>query len=155
MTDDGSEMTGGGETESARQMRDALRSEGVRLTRQRMALLQVLGESEDHPDATELHRRAQALDESVSLATVYRTLSVLEDKGVVHRHEFEGAPARFETADVPHHDHIIDLDSGEIVEFASPEIERLQKEIAERHGYDVISHRLELYCRKTGRGRRE
>ncbi|MEM1345318.1 MAG: Fur family transcriptional regulator [Pseudomonadota bacterium] len=129
-------------------MEDALRSEGVRVTRQRIALLQVLSEAGDHPDAGELHRRAQEIDPSVSLATVYRTLSVLEDHGVVQRHAFEGAPARFETADTPHHDHIIDLDSREVIEFSSPEIERLQKEIARRLGYEVISHRLELYCRK-------
>jgi Fur family ferric uptake transcriptional regulator len=145
-------MTGDDAAERAKQMEDALRSEGVRLTRQRMALLHVLGEAEDHPDATELHRRAQAVDASVSLATVYRTLSVLEDKGVVQRHAFEGAPARFETADAPHHDHIIDLDTQEIIEFASPEIERLQREIARRLGYEVVSHRLELYCRKIGPG---
>ncbi|MEL6268048.1 MAG: Fur family transcriptional regulator [Pseudomonadota bacterium] len=129
-------------------MEEALRSEGVRLTRQRIAILQVLGAADDHPDANELHRRAQDVDASVSLATVYRTLSVLETKGLVQRHAFEGAPARFETADAPHHDHIIDLDSHEVIEFTSPEIERLQKEIARRHGYDVVSHRLELYCRK-------
>ncbi|MEM7528115.1 MAG: Fur family transcriptional regulator [Pseudomonadota bacterium] len=134
--------------EHAKEMEEALRSEGVRLTRQRLALIHVLSEAEDHPDANELHRRAQAVDASVSLATVYRTLSVLEDKGVVQRHAFEGAPARFETADAPHHDHIIDLDSREVIEFTNPEIERLQKEIARAHGYEVISHRLELYCRK-------
>ncbi|MEO0958515.1 MAG: Fur family transcriptional regulator [Pseudomonadota bacterium] len=132
----------------AEAMEEALRSEGVRLTRQRKAILQVLAESADHPDAHELHRRAQEADDSVSLATVYRTLSVLETKGVVQRHAFEGAPARFETADAPHHDHIIDLDSREVIEFTSPEIERLQKEIARRHGYEVVSHRLELYCRR-------
>ncbi|MEM7496559.1 MAG: Fur family transcriptional regulator [Pseudomonadota bacterium] len=132
-------------------MEEALRSEGVRLTRQRRAILQVLSEAADHPDANELHRRAQEADDTVSLATVYRTLSVLETKGVVQRHAFEGAPARFETADAPHHDHIIDLDSREVIEFTSPEIERLQKEIARRHGYEVVSHRLELYCRKRHR----
>lgn len=131
---------------------EALRSAGIRLTRQRVALLQVISEADDHPDANELHRRAQEVEDSVSLATVYRTLSVLEDKGVVQRHAFEGAPARFETADAPHHDHIIDLDSKEVLEFASPEIERLQKEIARKLGYEVISHRLELYCRKIDPG---
>jgi len=132
-------------------MAEALRAEGLRLTRQRRALLRVLSEAEDHPDATELHRRARDVDASVSLATVYRTLSVLEARGIVHRHAFEGAPSRFETADAPHHDHLIDIDSGEIFEFTSPEIERLQREIARRHGYEVVSHRLELYCRKRGR----
>ncbi|MEM0942906.1 MAG: Fur family transcriptional regulator [Pseudomonadota bacterium] len=135
------------ETKS-KEMEDALRSKGLRLTRQRVAILQVLEEADDHPDANELHRRIQEIDSSVSLATVYRTLNVLEDKNVVQRHAFEGAPARFETTDAPHHDHIIDLDSREVVEFSSPEIERLQKEIARKLGYDVISHRLELYCRK-------
>jgi Fur family ferric uptake transcriptional regulator len=144
-------MTDETAADRARQMGDALRSEGVRLTRQRAALLQVLGEADDHPDASELHRRAQEVDASVSLATVYRTLTVLEDKGMIQRHAFEGAPARFETADAPHHDHLIDLDSGEIVEFASPEIERLQREIARRLGYEVVSHRLELYCRRIDR----
>ena len=129
-------------------MADALRSEGLRLTRQRRALLKVLSEAEDHPDATELHRRAQDVDDTVSLATVYRTLNVLEGRGIVQRHAFEGAPSRFETADAPHHDHIIDIESGEIVEFTSPEIERLQKEVARQRGYEVVSHRLELYCRK-------
>jgi len=132
------------------EMEEALRGEGLRMTRQRIALLQVLAEADDHPDATELHRRAQEVDDSVSLATVYRTLSVLEDKNIVQRHAFQGAPARFETTDAPHHDHIIDVDSNEVVEFTSPEIERLQREIARKHGYHVVSHRLELYCRKIG-----
>lgn len=138
--------------ERAKVMEEALRAGGLRVTRQRIALLRVLTEADDHPDAHELHRRAQEVDDSVSLATVYRTLAVLEDKGVVQRHAFEGAPARFETAEGPHHDHIIDIDSREVIEFASPEIERLQKEIARKHGYEVISHRLELYCRKIGKG---
>ncbi|MEM9011243.1 MAG: Fur family transcriptional regulator [Pseudomonadota bacterium] len=133
-------------------MEEALRATGMRMTRQRLALLQVLDEADDHPDANELHRRAQEVDATVSLATVYRTLSVLEDRNIVHRHAFEGAPARFETTDAPHHDHIIDLDSREIVEFTSPEIERLQREVARRHGYEVVSHRLELYCRKIKSG---
>ena len=129
-------------------LEEALRNAGVRMTRQRQALLKVLTEADDHPDASEIHRRTQEIDDSVSLATVYRTLAVLEDKGVVQRHAFEGAPARFETADAPHHDHIIDIDSREVIEFTSPEIERLQREIARAHGYEVVSHRLELYCRK-------
>lgn len=130
------------------EMEEALRTEGIRVTRQRMAILKVLAGSDDHPDATELHRRAREADDSVSLATVYRTLSVLEDKGIAQRHAFEGAAARFEAADAPHHDHIIDLDTSEVIEFTSPEIERLQREIARRHGYELVSHRLELYCRK-------
>lgn len=141
-------MTEGTGNADPEKMAEALRSEGLRLTRQRRALLRVLSEAGDHPDATELHRRARAVDDSVSLATVYRTLSVLEACGMVHRHVFEGAPSRFETADTPHHDHIIDVESGEIFEFTSPEIEHLQKEIARKYGYEVVSHRLELYCRR-------
>lgn len=131
-------------------LEEALRQSGVRITRQRQTVLQVLSAADDHPDAVEVHARARELDATVSLATVYRTLSVLEEKGIVQRHAFEGAPARFETADAPHHDHIIDIDSREVIEFTSPEIERLQREIARKLGYEVVSHRLELYCRKRG-----
>ncbi|MEM9222479.1 MAG: Fur family transcriptional regulator [Pseudomonadota bacterium] len=132
----------------ARRLEDALRADGVRITRQRAAILQVLASAEDHPDATELHKRAREVDESVSLATVYRTLAALEEQGIVHRHSFEGTPARFETAEAAHHDHIIDLDTGDVVEFRSDKIERLQAEIARELGYDVVRHRLELYCRR-------
>jgi Fur family transcriptional regulator, ferric uptake regulator len=134
------------------ELEQALRAKGVRITRQRAAILSVLASSEDHPDANELHRRAREIDDSVSLSTVYRTLTVLEDQSVVQRHAFEGAPARFETADAPHHDHIIDLDTGNVMEFYSDRIERLQAEIAAEHGYEVVRHRLELYCRKLGSG---
>ena len=143
-------MTEGPGNADPEEIAEALRSEGLRLTRQRRALLRVLSEAGDHPDATELHRRARAVDDSVSLATVYRTLSVLEACGMVHRHAFEGAPSRFETSDAPHHDHIIDVETGDVVEFTSPEIERLQREIARARGYEVVSHRHELYCRKRG-----
>lgn len=129
-------------------MEAALRADGIRMTRQRMAILKVLAESEDHPDAEELHRRTKEVDRTVSLATVYRTLSVLENHGAIHRHTFEGGGARFETADTPHHDHIIDMESGEVLEFRSDKIEKLQAEIARELGYDVVHHKLELYCRK-------
>ena len=120
----------------------------MRITRQRAALLDVLARANDHPDAPELHRRARAMDDSVSLATVYRTLSVLERQGVVNRLQFEGEAARFETTDLPHHDHIIDVETGEVIEFSSDKIERLQALIAAELGYEVVRHRLELYCRK-------
>ncbi|WP_226780076.1 Fur family transcriptional regulator [Oceaniglobus trochenteri] len=129
-------------------MTTALRKAGVRVTRQRIALLSVLVEADDHPHAEELHSRAKQIEPAVSLATVYRTLSVLEAEGVVHRHSFEGGGARFETATEAHHDHIVDLDSGEVIEFNSDKIERLQDEIAAELGYDVVHHRMELYCRK-------
>ena len=135
-------------TDMTARMTQALREGGVRVTRQREALLRVLTEAQDHPDATELHRRARGLDESVSLATVYRTLSVLEREGVVQRHSFESGGARFEVADQAHHDHIVDLDSGDIIEFRNERIEELQRQIAAEMGYEIIHHRLELYCRK-------
>ena len=134
--------------EKIRRMTAALRDGGVRVTRQREALLRVLTEAEDHPDAAELHRRAQAVDETVSLATVYRTLSVLEREGVILRQSFESGGARFEVADTAHHDHIVDLDSGQIIEFHSEKIEELQRQIAAEMGYEIEHHRLELYCRK-------
>lgn len=134
-----------GQTE---ELDEALRAAGLRVTRQRAAIVQVLADAADHPDANEVHRRVQEVEPAVSLATVYRTLAALADKGVVHRLAFEGAPARFETTDAPHHDHIIDVDSGDVIEFVSAEIEKLQREIARRHGYEIVSHRLDLYCRK-------
>ncbi|WP_340109909.1 Fur family transcriptional regulator [Pikeienuella sp. HZG-20] len=133
---------------TAKDLERALRADGVRITRQRAALLKVLARATDHPDANELHRRVREIDGAVSLATVYRTLSALEAQGVVHRLEFEGAPARFETADAPHHDHIIDVETGDVIEFHSDKIEALQSLIAEELGYEVVHHRLELYCRK-------
>jgi len=135
-------------------MTDALRAEGLRVTRQRVAILTVLSEASDHPPVDEVHRRTREIDPSVSLATVYRTLGVLESHGIAHRHSFEGAGARFEIADTDHHDHIIDLDSGAVIEFTSPKIEALQAQIAAELGYEVIHHRLELYCRRQGPARR-
>ncbi len=137
-----------GHHHSAADLEAALRKAGIRITRQRSALLQVLAAAQDHPDANELHARARAIDSSVSLSTVYRTLTTLEEQGVIHRHAFEGESARFETADQPHHDHLIDMDSGQVIEFRSEKIERLQAEIAAELGYDIVHHRLELYVRK-------
>ena len=136
---------------TAEQLEQALRDAGVRITRQRSAILQILAGSDDHPDANELYRRASDIEPTVSLSTVYRTLSVLEDKGVVQRLSFEGAPARFETTDAPHHDHMIDLETGDVIEFRSDKIEKLQAEIAAELGYDIVYHKLELYGRKRKR----
>ncbi len=127
---------------------ETIRAAGLRVTRQRRAIYRVLSDAEDHPDAPEVHKRAQAFDAKVSLATTYRTLAELADKGVVTRLTLEGEPARFETSDAPHHDHIIDLESGQVVEFLSPEIEELQRQVARQHGYEIVFHRLQLYCRK-------
>ena len=125
-----------------------LRAAGVRITRQRAVILKVLSEAQDHPDAMEVFIRARRMDDSVSLTTVYRTLKLLEVKGEIHRHAFEGGPARFEPADSAHHDHLIDLDTGKVIEFQSERIEAIQKEIADRLGYDIVHHRLELYGRR-------
>ena len=126
----------------------ALRNAGVRITRQRRVILRLLAEAGDHPDAMELYRRAVAEDATVSLTTVYRTLKLLEEKGEIHRHAFEGGPARFEPADAGHHDHLIDVETGQVIEFHSEKIEALQREIARGLGYDIVRHRLELYGRK-------
>ena len=135
------------------QMEQALRAAGVRITRQRAALLRVLAESEDHPDAAELHARAEAAGAGVSLATVYRTLTTLQAQGVIEKLEFQGEPARWEPADQQHHDHMIDIDTGEVIEFTNDRIERLQAEIAAEMGYEIVHHRLELYVRKSARRR--
>ncbi|MEM7059021.1 MAG: Fur family transcriptional regulator [Pseudomonadota bacterium] len=136
----------------ARNYEESLRSAGVRITRQRKVILKVLSEAEDHPDAMEVYHRALAQDASVSVTTVYRTLKLLQERGEIHRHAFEGGPSRFEPADSEHHDHLIDLDSGQVIEFHSERIEAIQQEIAERLGYDIVHHRLELYGRKRKAG---
>ncbi|MFT4013611.1 MAG: Fur family transcriptional regulator [Paracoccus sp. (in: a-proteobacteria)] len=132
----------------ALEFEQALRRAGVRITRQRAALLRVLASSDDHPDATLLHRRATKAGAGVSLATVYRTLSALEAQGVILKLEFEGEAARFEPADGRHHDHMIDIETGEVMEFVNDRIERLQAEIAAEMGYEIVRHRLELYVRR-------
>ena len=128
-----------------------LRRQGVRITRQRSAILGIISETEDHPDALEIFRRAVAVDPSISLSTVYRTMKLLGDIGAIHRHAFEGGPSRFEHA-ADHHDHLIDIETGDVIEFKSDKIEQLQDEIAKSLGYDIVHHRLELYGRKRSAG---
>ncbi|WP_157015272.1 Fur family transcriptional regulator [Mesorhizobium xinjiangense] len=125
-----------------------LRRAGVRITRPRQTILRILSETDDHPDAYEIFRRASAVDASISLSTVYRTMKLLEQCGTIHRHAFEGGPSRFEHAGVEHHDHLIDVETGDVIEFRSERIEALQDEIARELGYDILHHRLELYGRK-------
>ena len=129
-------------------LKAALRKAGVRLTRQRTALLDSLAKSDDHPDATTLHERTRILEPGISLSTVYRTLTALEEQGVIHKHVFQGEPARFEHAQTEHHDHMIDIDTGEVIEFTSEKIEKLQAEIAKEMGYEILHHRMELYVRR-------
>lgn len=125
-----------------------LRRAGVRITRPRKIILRILTETDDHPDAMEIFQRATIIDPSISLSTVYRTMRLLEEMGAIHRHAFEGGRARFEQADGEHHDHLIDMDTGDVIEFHSDRIEKLQEEIARSLGYDIVHHRLELYGRK-------
>jgi Fur family ferric uptake transcriptional regulator len=118
---------------------------GLRMTGQRRVIARILGKAEDHPDVEELYRRASAADANISIATVYRTVKLLEDLDIVERHDFRDGRARYEAASDDHHDHLIDLKSGRVIEFASEEIERLQEEIARRLGFRLVDHRLELY----------
>lgn len=136
------------QTETASALAEEMRANDVRMTQQRRAILSALTDVDDHPTAEVLLARARHHDASVSLATVYRTLAMLEQSGTVLRNEFEGEIARFELANAPHHDHLIDVDTGQVVEFQSDMIERLQAEIAAELGYELVHHRLELYGRR-------
>lgn len=118
---------------------------GLRMTDQRRVIARVLSESTDHPDAEELHRRAAAIDSRISIATVYRTVRLFEEAGILERHDFRDGRARYEEMPSEHHDHMIDLQSGGVIEFRDEEIERLQHAVAERLGYRLVDHRLELY----------
>lgn len=126
----------------------ALREAGVRITRPRRVILGILADMGDHPDAMEIFQRAVAIDGGISLSTVYRTMKLLEGIGAIHRHAFAGGPSRFEPAVGEHHDHLIDIDTGDVIEFQSDKIEELQNEIAHRLGYEIVHHRFEIYGRK-------
>jgi Fur family transcriptional regulator, ferric uptake regulator len=119
---------------------------GLRMTGQRKVISKVLGEATDHPDVEELYRRASMIDEKISLSTVYRTVRVLEEAKILSRLDFGDGRARYEVSPEEHHDHLIDLNSGKVIEFHDEEIERLQEEIAKRHGYHLVSHRMELFA---------
>ena len=118
---------------------------GLRMTDQRRVIARVLSESDDHPDAEELYRRASARDPHISIATVYRTVKLFEDAGILERHDFRNGRARYEEAPDAHHDHLIDIHSGRVIEFRNEEIERLQRRVAEELGFELVDHRLELY----------
>ena len=121
---------------------------GVRLTDQRKLIAKIMSESKDHPDVDELHKRVNKLDSKISIATVYRTVKLFEEAGIVAKHDFKGNKSRYEQAPEEHHDHLIDVNSGEITEFVNEEIEKLQKQVAEKLGYKLVDHRLELYGSK-------
>ena len=121
---------------------------GVRLTDQRKLIAKVMSESESHPDVDELHKKVSKFDSKISIATVYRTVKLFEEAGIVSKHDFKGNKSRYEQASEEHHDHLIDVNSGEITEFVNEEIEKLQKQVAEKLGYKLVDHRLELYGSK-------
>ena len=118
---------------------------GVRLTDQRKVIAKVMSESKDHPDVDELHKRVTLVDKKISIATVYRTVKLFEESGILTKHEFKGGKARYEELNEGHHDHLIDVRSGEIIEFVDEEIEKLQKKVADKYGYELVDHKLELY----------
>jgi Fur family ferric uptake transcriptional regulator len=120
-------------------------AKGLRMTEQRRTIARVLQESEDHPDVEELYARASARDSGISLATVYRTVKLFEEAGILDKLEFGDGRARYEDAEREHHDHLIDITSGDVIEFMDPEIEQLQEKIAEKLGYRLKGHKLELY----------
>ena len=121
---------------------------GVRLTDQRKLVAKIMSELNDHPDVDELHKRVSKLDSKISIATVYRTVKLFEEAGIIAKHDFKGNKARYEQATQEHHDHLIDINTGEITEFVNEDIEKLQKKVAEKLGYNLVDHRLELYGSK-------
>ena len=130
------------------------KSKGVRLTDQRRIIAKVMSDSKatygskDHPDVDELHKRVNALDKSISIATVYRTVKLFEEVGIIERHDFKEGKARYEPLSEEHHDHLIDINSGEIIEFVDEDIEKLQEKVAKKLGYKLVDHKLELYAQK-------
>jgi Fur family ferric uptake transcriptional regulator len=127
---------------------DKCKTKGVRLTNQRKVIAEVMSNSNDHPDVDELHKRVNKLDKKISIATVYRTVKLFEESGIVEKHDFKGGKARYEEAPEQHHDHLIDINSGEIIEFVDKDIEILQIKVAKKLGYKLVDHKLELYGSK-------
>jgi Fur family ferric uptake transcriptional regulator len=118
---------------------------GLRITEQRRVIARVIGEADDHPDVETLHARSALVDPNISIATVYRTVRLFEEAGILDRHDFGDGRARYEAAPEAHHDHLIDVETGRVIEFVDPELEALQRQIAERLGYRLVDHRMELY----------
>ena len=124
------------------------KAKDVRLTDQRRVIAKVMSNSNDHPDVDELHKRVNKVDKKISIATVYRTVKLFEESGILEKHDFKGGKARYEEAPEEHHDHLIDINSGEIIEFVDKDIEELQDKIAQKLGYKLVDHKLELYGSK-------
>jgi Fur family ferric uptake transcriptional regulator len=130
----------------ANKIAEILIAKNIKLTEQRKIIAQILNESGDHPDAEELHKRASAIDDKISIPTIYRTLKLFEEAGAIEKHDFGDGRSRYETSDGGHHDHLIDITTGKVIEFFNQEIENLQEQIATKYGYKLVDHRLELYC---------
>ncbi|MFC5444431.1 Fur family transcriptional regulator [Rhizobium halophytocola] len=131
--------------ENVKSLEEQCVERGMRMTEQRRVITRILEQSDDHPDVDELYRRAVEVDSRISISTVYRTVKLFEDAGIIERHEFRDGRSRYETVPEKHHDHLINLKTGEVIEFHSPEIEALQERIAREYGFRLIDHRLELY----------
>ena len=123
-------------------------AKGVKLTDQRKIIAKIMSESNDHPDVDELYNRVSKIDSKISIATVYRTVKLFEESGILEKHDFKGGKARYEQSPDEHHDHLIDINSGEIIEFVDKNIEKLQVEVAKKLGYKLVDHKLELYGSK-------
>jgi Fur family ferric uptake transcriptional regulator len=132
--------------EKLTEIEEACIAKGMRMTEQRRVIARVIGNAQDHPDVEELYRRASAVDDKISISTVYRTVRLFEDAGIIERHDFRAGRARYEPVPDEHHDHLIDLRTGQVTEFRSEEIERLQEAVARKLGYRLVDHRLELYA---------
>ena len=118
---------------------------GVKLTDQRKIIAKIMSDADDHPDVDELYKRVSKIDSKISIATVYRTVKLFEESGILAKHEFKGSKARYEELNENHHDHLIDVKSGKIIEFVDDEIEKRQKKVADKYGYELVDHKLELY----------
>ncbi len=132
-------------TEVCKSLEELCAERGMRMTEQRRIIARILDQSDDHPDVEELYRRSVKIDAKISISTVYRTVKLFEDAGIIERHDFRDGRSRYETVPDEHHDHLIDLKTGVVIEFHSPEIEALQERIAREYGFRLVEHRLELY----------
>ena len=132
-------------TDLSKTLEELCAEKGMRMTDQRRVIARILQDSDDHPDVEELYRRSSKVDPRISISTVYRTVKLFEDEGIIERHDFRDGRSRYETVPEEHHDHMIDVSSGTVIEFRSAEIEALQERIAREHGFRLVGHRLELY----------
>jgi Fur family transcriptional regulator, ferric uptake regulator len=132
-------------TDLSKSLEELCAERGMRMTEQRRVIARILQDSDDHPDVEELYRRSTRIDSRISISTVYRTVKLFEDAGIIEKHDFRDGRSRYETVPEEHHDHMIDVKTGEVIEFHSAEIEALQERIAREHGFRLVGHRLELY----------